>query len=251
MIYEHPLNEQVRLCLRLEYLFSQAEHYLNKKSAWDSHQMLKIILEIMQAIERSDLKSKFYQILNQHSLNLPKLAKLQDIDQEKLSDTIKKIDSIIKTLDSDSEKIGEKVRKNEFLTGIQQRLHTPAGTCGFSLPAYQLWLQQPAQTRQTQLLIWFDELSLLQDIVNIILKLMREGTPFKGIVAHNGFYKNNLSPGTSYQMIRIQIPNGKNLFPEISIGRYRLAIYFFNLDIDGKSTQTSDDLSFKLACCKT
>ena len=45
MIYEQPLNKQVRLCLRLEYLFDQANHYLGKDSVWDSHQLLKLILD--------------------------------------------------------------------------------------------------------------------------------------------------------------------------------------------------------------
>jgi len=250
IIYEQPLNEQVRLCLRLEYLFNQAEYYLTGESIWDSHQMLKIILEILQAIDRPDLKNKFCQTLNQYVQILTQLEKLHDIDKQKLGSTLKQIDYLIDGLRSNQKKIGQELRENEFLTAIQQRLYTPAGTCCFSLPSYHLWLQQQKPLRQQQLTAWFKNFSQLQEIVAIILKLIRESTTFKTTNASGGFYQTNLDPAISYQMIRVKIPADKNLFPEISVGRYRLAIHFFTLSITGKAVQTPIDAVFELACCR-
>src|SRR3989337_2632683 len=112
IIYEQPLNEQVRLCLRLEYLFNQAEYYLTGESIWDSHQMLKIILEILQAIDRPDLKNKFCQTLNQYMQILTQLEKLHDIDKQKLGSTLKQIDYLIDGLRSNQKKIGQELREN-------------------------------------------------------------------------------------------------------------------------------------------
>lgn len=250
MIYEQPLNEQVRLCLRLEYLFTQADCYLVGESIWDSHQMLKTILEILQVIDRPDLKNKFCQTLNQYVHTLAQLEGLQDIDKQKLSNTLKQIDSLIDSLRSSQKKIGQELRENEFLTTIQQRLYTPAGTCGFSLPAYHLWLHQDKTLRQQQLRDWFVPFIQLREIVAIILKIIRESTPFKEVHALGGFYQNNLDQNIAYQMIRIELPPTKNFFPEISVGRYRLAVHFFALDITGRAAQTSGDVAFELACCK-
>ncbi|MBU0743949.1 MAG: cell division protein ZapD [Gammaproteobacteria bacterium] len=250
MIYEQPLNEQVRLCLRLEYLFAQADHYLTRESIWDTHQMLRTILEILQAIDRPDIKNKFYQTLNQYLQTFSHLEKLQDVDKQKLNDALQQIDLLIDSLHANQKKIGQELRENEFLNTIQQRLYTPAGTCGFSLPAYQLWLQQKSSVNKQQLLAWFKHISLLQDIINTILKLTRESANFNTTTAHGGFYQTNLDPSLSYQMIRIRIPENENLFPEISVGRYRLAIHFFTLDITGRAAQTSDDVTFELACCR-
>ena len=250
MLYEQPLNEQVRLCLRLEYLFTQANYYSPKESPWDSHQMLKIILEILQTIDRPDLKNKFFQTLNQHVHALSQLEKLEGVDKQKLHGTLQQIDRLIDSLHTNQKKIGQELRENDFLNTIQQRLHTPAGTCGFSLPAYHLWMQQETLLRQRQLLAWFGHFTELQEIVSITLKLVRESTSFKVADAHGGFYQSNLDPDMSYQLIRIKIHPNKNIFPEISVGRYRLAVHFFTLDINGRATQTSDNIKFELACCK-
>lgn len=250
MIYEQPINEQIRLCLRLEYLFTQADHYLSGKSILDSHQALKIILEILQVIERPDLKNKFCQILNQYVHTLSQLEKLQDIDRVKLSNTLRQIDCLIDSIHGNQKKIGQELRENEFLSTIQQRLYTPAGTCGFNLPAYQLWLQQEEVLRQRQLLSWFKHFSQLQEIVALILKLIRESTPFITVNTTSGFYQTNLDQSIPYQLIRIRLSSTNNLFPEVSLGRYRLAIHFFSLDITGRATQTPNDVTFELACCK-
>lgn len=250
MIYEQPLNEQIRLCLRLEYLFAQADHYLTKESSWDTHQMVKIILEILQTIDRPDLKNKFSQTLNHYVHTLSQLEKLPDVNKQTLDSTLKQIDHLIDGLHVNQKKIGQELRENEFLNTIQQRLYTPAGTCGFSLPAYNLWLEQKASIRKQQLIEWFNHLTLLQDVVAIILKLTRESTDFKPIDTPGGFYQSNLDSNATYQMIRIKIPTEENLFPEISVGRYRLAIHFFSLDITGRAAQTPNDVEFELACCK-
>lgn len=250
MLYEQPLNEQVRLCLRLEYLFDQADYYLTKESPWDSHQMLKIILEILQTIDRPDLKNKFFQTLNQYAHALSQLEKLEGVDKQKLYGALKQIDHLIDKLHGNQKKIGQELRENEFLNTVQQRLYTPAGTCGFSLPSYHLWMQQENVIRQRQLTVWFGHFTELQEIVNVILKLVRESTLFKVVNAQGGFYQSNLDPNNAYQLIRIKLPLNKNIFPEISVGRYRLAIHFFTLDINGRAAQTSDDIKFELACCK-
>jgi len=250
MLYEQPLNEQVRLCLRLEYLFAQTKYHLAKESNWDSHQTLKLILEILQAIDRHDLKNRFCQTLNQFATTLSQLAKQDGVDKEKLANTLEKIDALIDTLHSNSKKIGHELRDNEFLNSIQQRLYTPGGTCGFSLPAYHLWLQQEKNLRHQQLTTWCDHFTQLQETINLILLLLRETTTFKTTQAPKGFYQSSLDANISYQLIRINIPSPKSIFPEISIGRYRLAIHFFNLDITGQTTQTLDDITFELACCK-
>ncbi len=250
MIYEQPLNEQARLCLKLEYLFDQAEHHLASDSIWDTHQAIKIILEILQTIERSDLKNKFCQILNQYAYNLSQLEKSHKVDKQKLDATLKKIDLLIDSLYTNSKKIGQELRENEFLANIQHRLQTPAGTCNFNLPTYHLWLQQDKHLQHKQLTKWFSHFSQLKETIKIMLQLLRESSSFTKIEAKEGFYQSNLDPNLSYQLIRIDLSSNTNLFPEISIGRYRLAIHFFILDITGEATQMFDDITFGLACCR-
>ena len=250
IIYEQPLNEQIRLCLRLEYLFEKTNYHLTGKSSWDSHQTLITILEILNITDRPNLKNKLSQTLNQYTASLTQLEKLPEVDKQKLHATLKKIDKLIDDILANTQKIGQKLRENEFLMAIQQRLYTPAGTCSFSLPAYYVWLQQEDIILKNQLSLWLDSFKQLQEIISLMLKLSRESATFKTTKANGGFYQSNLESSTLHQMIRIRLSPTKLLFPETSIGRHRLTIHFFTIDINGRTAQTPDDIMFELACCK-
>lgn len=250
IIYEQPLNEQIRFCLRLEYLFEQTKHYLANNSSWDLRQALNSILEILHIVDRPDLKSKLGQTLNQYAASLTQLEKLPNIDKQKLHDTLKQIDQLIDGIHTNIKKTGQELRENEFLATIQQRLYTPGGTCPFSLPSYHLWLHRDLNSLRQQLSQWLDSFKQIYAIVELLLKLTRESASFKSTKATGGFYQSNLEPNIQHQMIRINIPTEKMLFPEISVGRHRLAIHFFTLDINGCAAQTSNDVIFELAYCK-
>jgi cell division protein ZapD len=250
IIYEQPLNEQIRLCLRLEYLFEQANYYLLCESSWDLRQTLSTILEILYIADRPDLKSKLGHALNQYASSLTQLEKLPDIDKQKLHNMLKQIDQLVDEIRTNTQKTGQELRENEFLTAIQQRLYTPGGACGFSLPAYHLWLHQDKNILKQQLSHWLNSFKQLQAITNLMLKLTRESASFKTTKAIGGFYQSNLEPSIQHQMIRISIASEDRIFSEISVGRHRLAVHFFTLDINGRAAQTPNDIIFSLACCK-
>jgi cell division protein ZapD len=250
ILFEQPLNEHIRICLRLEHLFKQAEYHLQNDSEWDSRTALTAIIDILNVIDRPDLKNKLGKALNQFAANLIQLEQLPNVDVQKLRQTLDTLDCTIDSLHSNQGKIGQELRENEFIVSIQQRLTTPAGTCSFSTPAYHLWLKQPMQSRKNQLLHWYGQFSQLQTITHLLLKLTRDSTALKTKIANCGFYQTNLDPTIPFQIIRIQLPAAMQLYPEISVGRHRLTIHFFELNANGKSPQTKLDVQFELACCK-
>ena len=247
MFYEQPLNECTRLCLRLEYLFAHLNHYLEKA---DDHQAIRTLLEILQTIERHDLKNKLLQNLIQYRQALGQLASYETIDHTKLNRIISEIDKLVSSLHSKQKKIGQELRENEFLNALQQRLHIPAGTCGFNLPAYQLWLAQQPTVKNTQLLGWISQLNPLEQIIRLLLRLTRESGSFKAVSTQNGFYQCSLDSNLTYHLARIELEAEHSLFPEISVGRYRLVIHFFQLEPTGNSKPNATDINFRLACCK-
>lgn len=250
IIFEQPLNEHIRICLRLEYLFAEANHFSPNTTTWDSHFALVAILEILSVIDRPDLKSKLGQALNQYISFLAQLEKKPNIDQDKLKHTLIQLEAMKDYLHSNQGKIGQELRDNEFLFAIQQRLYTPAGTCNFSIPAYHLWLELPETLRKQQLLSWLKPFSQIKEMIDLLLKLVRESSIFHTVHSASGFYQTNLDPAIPYQMIRIKIPSALHIYPEISVGRHRLTIHFFELNIQGHAKQTQSDLQFELACCK-
>ena len=180
------------------------------------------------------------------------LKKVPEVDMSKLEATLKQVDELVHELHINKKKIGQELREKEFLNAIQQRLYIPAGTCGFNMPAYQLWLERDTVKRRDQLAGWMGYLLLVKNIADISLKLIRDSSTFKDAAANGGFYQSNLDPNIPYQMIRIAMDPEQNLFPEISVGRFRVAIYFFNLDVDAIpfNKQNPTTVEFKISYCK-
>ncbi|MCL5260661.1 MAG: cell division protein ZapD [Gammaproteobacteria bacterium] len=250
IIFEQPLNEHIRVCLRMEFLFQQLAHFMQLDSPWDSRISLNSILEILSLADRPDLKNKLAQALHQYLAALTQLEDAAQVDKQKLSHTLTILDDLIDKLNSFSSRFGQELRDSEFLMSIAPRLYTPAGTCGFSAPAYYLWLEQPAEIRKEQILNWSTPLALLKDIVDFLLKLTRQSGSLKSTIAANGFYQANLDQNILYQMIRIELPKPLNLYPEISVGRHRLTIHFFELDPFDRAKQTKHEVKFGLKCCR-
>lgn len=250
IIFEQPLNEQMRVCLRLEFLFQQIEHHLAFETSWDARAIINTLFEILCVIDRPDLKNKIAQTLNQYIVALSQLEHVPTVNKQKLRQMIEQLNKALSILHDIHGKIGKELRENEFLLAIHQRLSTPAGTSAFSIPPYHLWLQQAAKNRMKTILGWCEPFESLQKITDLLLKLTRESTELKTRTAKAGFYQAVLDATIPYQMIRIQIPLKTNLYPEISVGRHRLTIHFFEFNLKNKAGQTKNDVEFELACCK-
>lgn len=250
VIYEQPLNENIRICLRLEHLLQQANYHIKQETSWDSMAALNAILNILNIInDRSDLKNKLGQLLNQYASNLAQMEQLPEINKIKLHRLLDQLEKIIDVLHSIQGRIGQELRENEFLMAVQQRVAIPAGACCFNIPSYYLWLQQPHEVRAKNLKEWLIPFSQLQLVIDIVLKLTRSSTKSTEEIAQTGFYQSNLDPDIPYQMIRIKVPAAIETFPEISVGRHRLTIHFLELNIQNRAAQTQANIPFELALC--
>ena len=61
--YEQPLNDPMRICFRLESLFTKLQHHMSSEHAVDHQIAMQSLLEVINVIERPDLKSKLTQVL--------------------------------------------------------------------------------------------------------------------------------------------------------------------------------------------
>lgn len=250
IIYEQPITESTRICLRLQHLFAQVEHHLQGESEWSSRAAITAILDILTIIDRPDLKNKLGNALTQHIMRLTQLKGTPNVDAKKTRQLLDELNDIADKLHNHKGRIANELRENEFLLAIQQRVIIPAGTCDFSSPAYHLWLNQSVKSRTKHLNQWFSQFIQLQDIIALLLRLTRDSAILQTKTATEGFYQTNLEPTVAYQLIRICLPTTIHLYPEISVGKHRLAIHFFELNPIDKSIQTKADVQFELACCK-
>jgi cell division protein ZapD len=251
IVYEQPLNEHIRVCLRLEHLFDQVLINIDSTSEWASRTAILSILETVNVIDRPDLKTKLTKALTQHASTLSQLEILPQVDSSKLRSVLGELDRLIDQLYATQGKIGQVLRTNEFLNNVRQHLYNPGGAVNFSNPALQLWLHSPSVNRIEDLQTWFKEFDQIRDVVGLLLRLTRESSVPIEKYADNGFYQQALDPNVSCELVRVAVPIQAKLYPEISVGRHRLSVRFLepNCHEQGRSKQANSNIKFKLTCC--
>lgn len=252
IVYEMPLNDAIRICLRLENLFQQYDKSVRDQSALATKNAMSAILKTLEVSDRPDIKSKLSQTLTQYSNALTLLARSAQIDAVKLQSTLKKLEALNHYLHTHHARIGESLRQNDFLSQIRSNLAIPGGACDYRLPAYMLWLNKSAQEKSADLKSWMDVFQPLRDIIETVLYLTRDSAPLKSMTTDNGFYLQALNPMVPCPLIRLAISTQLNLYPEFSAGKHRITIRFLSPNYfgAGKATQVHHAIPFQLACCK-
>lgn len=248
-IYEQPLNERIRTLLKLEALFQRYFHCRQGDHYWDAHNCVDALIDILTICSRSDLKSELIKELERLTTNLSRLCDRQDVDQPKLQELLDDMQRAEDGLKAIQGQLASHLRDNEFINAAKQRINIPGGTCSFDLPAYHLWLHQGLESRQQALDNWGQEFELLKTTVDLILGLTREAGIVTEEYAENGFFQKSLDNNDAYQLIRIALPQDSLMFPEISAGKQRVTVYFRELDLEGRPSQTGNNFSFALSTC--
>lgn len=249
-IFEQPLNERIRICLRVETLMNRFHYFLALKGGWSGYSALLAILELTALLERGDLKQELLKELERQHSSLKLLAQHDGVDTTKLDLLLSKqknaVDRVLK-LDG---KLGEHLRRIDFLLAIKQRTSIPGGNCDFDLPELRYWLNQSHQQRETDLRRWAAPYLEIESVVHLILNTIRDSASPKREMAENGFFQQTLDPSQSNQLLRISIAADFNIYPEISAGKHRYSVRFLNpVPIDSTPSQVKEDVPFMLSRC--
>lgn len=248
-MFEFPLNERMRVFLRLEQLFKQISYFMDKSSIWDSRAAVTMLLDVLTIFTRNDLKSEILKELERHSGVLARIARSQNVDQSKLQQLRDQLEYITHTLYSTSGKIGLGLMENELFKSIAQRTSIPGGTCGFDLPEYHYWLEQDEQTRQQDLIEWTRPFMIIRDAVDLILGFIRQSAVPSQENAEAGYFQQSLDRSVPYQLVSVSYPASLPYFAEISGGKHRFSIRFMTVDQNSRSIQASTDIPFWLTQC--
>ena len=249
IIYEQPLNEHVRVCLRLEHLFMQLQHWLSGTHLLDSRSALAAIVEILNVLDRPDLKTKLVKELGRYGSQLQRYAETPHIDKTRLNAILSELEVTIEHLHNMQGKIAQKLRDNDFLIGIRQHITNPSGGCSFDAPAYYYWIHQPPAERTAQLTHWLNSLKVIQAAIAISLRLIRQSSPPQWRVANAGFYQASLDSNLSCQLIRVAVPTTAGVYPETSVGRHGISLRFYQLNLTERSFQVNEDIKFQMTTC--
>ena len=249
-IFEQPLNERIRSCLRVETLMNRFHYFLVLKGGWSGYSALLVVLELTALLERGDLKQELVKELERQHNALKTLGSHDGVDVAKLDLLLSKQKNAMDRVLKLNGKLGEHLKRIDFLLAIKQRTSIPGGNCDFDVPELRFWINQSHEQRETDLKRWAAPYLEIESVIHLILSAIRDSASPRRVVAENGFFQQSLDSQQSNQLLRISIPSDFKIYPEISAGKHRYSVRFLNpLPIDSVPSQVKEDVPFMLSRC--
>ena len=134
--YDYPFNERIRILLRVEDLFAKVLYNIEADHAYQHHFALLTLLQILDVVDRAELKLDLIQELDRQKNAMRLLIGNPAIVADALESMLDDIDLAADTLRAETSKLGQVLRTNEWLMSIKQRAGIPGGVCEFDVPSY-------------------------------------------------------------------------------------------------------------------
>ncbi|MHB1544157.1 MAG: cell division protein ZapD [Gammaproteobacteria bacterium] len=225
-IYEHPLNERIRLFLRLEWLFLHNRDLSQVSGTGALHARIGHLLDLGILLQRGDIRKEILREFERVQLTWSQLRALPHLDPKRLDRLLAEFSQKTRALLDPQERVGEGLKNCELLNLIKSKAVLPGGATDFDVPAYGRFIQLEPTARQATLDAWYGELAPIESAIHFYLKLLRESADFTDRVAPNGGFEQDLTPLATMSLIRIALDPGCAYFPEVSANRHRLFIRF-------------------------
>jgi cell division protein ZapD len=249
-IFEQPLNERMRTFLRLDFLYSQALYHNERASPWGSRAAVDSLLDILAILTRGDVRADVLKELERHLALLIEYQNHPGIDAARLRSLMSNLARLRSELSAVNAAWLQPLRDSEFLAGIKHRTAIPGGTCEFDLPDYFFWLNQPVEARAEAFGRWLILLRPICDAITELLWLTRQNGRARQEMAPGGVFNVTFDRDNPFQLLRICLPAGSALYPEISGSHYRCSLRFLEWrSLDVRAAQTEGDVKFTLICC--
>ncbi|WP_299019109.1 cell division protein ZapD [uncultured Photobacterium sp.] len=240
--FEHPLNEKVRIYLRLEYLIRQMTHSSQLSDQWQHQIFFRALFDLLEILDQIQLKSELAKDLDKQRTKLKSWLNINGVDQSALLAILDNLDLAHHKLIA-ANRLGQDIREDRFLSGIKQRFSIPGGSCCFDLPTLHHWLHLPLAHKQSDLANWLTQLAELTEALNLWLRLTRESGHFQPQVARSGFFQYEAEDAS---LLRLEICPSHGVYPMISGHRNRFAIRYLPFE---EGTSIAEAIEFKLAIC--
>jgi cell division protein ZapD len=145
-------------------------------------------------------------------------------------------------------RLGQHILEYEWLQTLKGRFGIPGGICEFDVPSLHVWLNRPAEIRQGMLNAWLSTLQPVFDGVQIVLRLLREGTQPDSYLATKGYFELSMD-GRQIQIIRASAPRQPEVAAEISANKYVVSVRFRQPDSSMHLKAIEQDIPFQLTLC--
>ncbi|MFP1922428.1 cell division protein ZapD [Lonsdalea quercina] len=243
LLFEYPLNEKTRTWLRLEFLLQQIHDNQTLEHMGDALSFFRAATDLLDILERGDVRPDLMKELERQQQKLTQWQDVPGVDQARIDAFRQQLRQQASQLMA-APRMGQSLREDRLIGMVRQRLSIPGGCCNFDLPTLHSWLHQPVEYRNRQVSVWLDSVAPFEQTLGMILDLIRNSAIFRPQISLKGFYQDNAADA---DLLRIQIAQELQLYPQISGHKSRYAIRF--MPLDSEHGQVPDRLTFELACC--
>lgn len=226
--YLLPLTKRARLLLKLDLCFKEALRLQQKNDYFTSRWAIERLFEILQLIERVEIKMELYK----EGERFPHLSDLQKI--------------LLKLRDHPG-KVGESLRNDVCLMALQKRFFQTAGACVFDAPSLHAWLTWEPDKRQED----WDRLNApLRDLQHAVAALMaayEQHFEFTAQIAKEGLLHHQPQPQSSLLCLRL---SEQQHIPEASFSPKAVFIKMWQQSsLLEKKVSVQEDVAMELAEC--
>ena len=251
IVYEQPLNEKIRLFLRLELLVKRFRHHLEKERRSDTLSALTTLLELYNLSARMDLKSDVIKELDRMGQTVRR--GVDSCDEAAIPQqykTLEQLTSHNQILHQQRGPLGQNLRSHVFFSTLRQRTSLPGGVNGFDIPLLNFWLERDVEQRSADLREWGETYMKTADAVTYLLSLVRNHCSGQEHIARDGFFQMSIRAGATYEMLQVILPSESKLYPEISAGKLRFSLRFVEVSLFAeRGKQVRDNVPFTLKLC--
>jgi len=245
--YEQPLNEKIRLFMRLTFLMQRFNHHIQDPTQENCQEAVMVLLELYNLSSRLDVKNAALHVLDWQTQAVRQAEGVEGIDSARVARVLAKLEEKSKQLYSFRGQLGQHLKTHNFLNILKQRASIAGGVNGMDIPLFNYWLNLPVEKRVNDLRGWVRPYDIAYEAIQLLMQLIYEGSETMQVTAEGGFYQATLSADRNYQIIRIELPSEATQYPEISAGKQRFSVRFVDASVlDEKGKQVLDDIDFTL-----
>ncbi|WP_298443210.1 cell division protein ZapD [uncultured Ferrimonas sp.] len=241
LLFEQPLNEKIRSYLRIEAVNQQVNAHLNFQLAHGELAFFRSLFELMELIDRPDLRSELLKDIERQLGNLQRWRQYPNVDQQQLDQLCQQLQQQQAKLHRLTKPTAD-LKADRFLAALKQRMTIPGGCGSFDLPQLHFWMAQPLAWRQTQAKQWLNQLSAFTDTIEQMLAILRSSGHWQDSIAMAGSYQ--AAAEQNIDLLRVRIEQTHGVYPAISAHRNRFTIHLVN-----NETGKADHRNLPLQLC--
>lgn len=249
VLYEKPLNETMRLLLRLDALFARYEQLKSDNHPITYDEQLAVLLRLIAITDRADLKSKLTQLIHQLIHRLQQWQQHKDANQEPIQQALAECQHCLAYFDQTRDKIGHHLREHFFVKQLLSQFNHPGGLTDFTLPIYALWQRQILEQKGHDIQDWMKEFEPLKLSIDLLLRFIRQNSECHTVWVDNGFYQQPIETKNTVQIFQVNVPLSFNIYPNISVGRHHVSIHFHHIPQAGFDISEPYTEPFECALC--